>query len=136
MSVLEDAFSAFISTYMKFIPNEAMNEILNLRCQALDLQRDNDILADENRKLKSKMDDLKKEIEKKEALHRKGNAYFVNDDNGEEIGPICYECYKKTGGVYFLEQTNGGARCSICKKRYVDVKTEHVGYVQQARSGW
>ena len=130
MSVIEDAFTAFINSYTKLIPNEAMNEIISLRCKALDLQRDNDMLADENRKLKRKMDDLKKEIEKKEALHRKGNAYFISDDDGNEIGPICYDCYMKTGGVYFLEQTNGGAHCSVCNKRYVDVQTEHVGYKQ------
>jgi predicted RNase H-like nuclease (RuvC/YqgF family) len=123
MSIIEEAFSAFISTYTKLIPNEAMNEILNLRGKALDLQRDNDALMDENRKLKDEMDKLKQEIQNLKAIHRKGKAYFIMDETGKEEGPICYNCYMKNGGVFFLEQQNDDAHCPVCKTHYGNLKT-------------
>ena len=118
MSVIEDAFSAFLSTYTQLIPNDVMSEILNLRGKALDLQRDNDQLADENRQLKSKIDDLKKELEKKEAIVRKHNAYYFKEDDEKLTGPICYECYTRNGAVYVLENCNGKDCCSVCGKSY------------------
>lgn len=86
-------------------------------------------LAMENRRLMDENEGLRKELAMRKALeYRKGSYFVVVDD--ELVGPICPDCYQEKGLIYRLEKANGGARCSVCGKRYAGSKYAVEGYKQ------
>ena len=131
MSKVSSAIRKAFNAYAEINPNEDKEALLNVKMEFWDLMDKVDELEDENRDLKEQVRELEKQLATVKKIECINGAYYTWDDAENRVGPICYDCYMNNGAIYLLEQTNGGARCSVCKKRYVDVKTDHVGHVQQ-----
>lgn len=88
-------------------------------------------LAMENGKLMEENAELRTALAHRKALEFRDDSYYIIDEHGDEIGPVCPQCYQDKGLVFLLERANGGARCSVCKTRYAGSRYAVEGFRQQ-----
>lgn len=79
-------------------------EVAELKMRVADLREENRELADKLQRAKS--------------LEFVDGAYFVQDDRGRFIGPVCRECYMDTGAVHIIGTVMRGMPpvCGACQK--------------------
>lgn len=102
--------SEVISSLSSSVDNAKALSLRNELNKALGIIYD---LSRENQQLASENESLRKELEKRKALEYIDGRYYVFKGE-EKIGPICYECYMKSGLLQMIE----GGRCRHCYSRY------------------
>lgn len=131
MSKLSDSLRKAFNAYTEINPTEDKEALFKIKEEYWELAAKVDTLEEANRDLKEQVRELEAQLATFKKIELINNAYFTYDDEGKRVGPICYNCYMNNGGVFLLEQCNGGARCSVCKARFVEVETPHIGYQQR-----
>lgn len=114
MSILDDAKTAV--KLVQDIGNvEATKEIVNLQSEIVEL-------VQERNDLKTKIQELEKQINLKSTLNFKNNMYYQTEDNGVEDGPFCSGCFDNTRKIIRLQANLAGDgnryyECPICNKQ-------------------
>lgn len=71
-------------------------------------------LAIENKRLMEENEELRRELALRKKLEYRDGSYYVVEDDGDMVGPICPECYMKKGLVYLTVGRSDGSRCTTC----------------------
>ena len=111
MSSLGEAFKSLIRAYADIKPDEARMRLRELYEQAAELE-------DENRELRDEVAKLRAELQRRKDMEYRGGGFYILGRDGEEIGPICPECYEAKGFPYLLQKISGGAKCTVCGNEY------------------
>lgn len=73
-------------------------------------------LMSENADLREEIKKLKKEIELKETVHKRGDAYYKMNDDGNEEGPYCMNCWDSNHKLIHYRHLSGERYyCHTCK---------------------
>lgn len=115
MSVVGDLFG-ITQTAMSAVDKkriaDACQEIMDLQRQVADLR-------DEKRALLRRIEGLEADLAKRDALVRRGELYFVAEEDGAETGPVCPVCYRSEDLVSVLcDDQCGGRFCAHCEARF------------------
>ena len=92
---------------------------IELYKKILDLQGEILTLVDENRKLKSELDDLKERQKVRDSLVFDHSVYMLKKSDGQESGPFCAPCWD--GGKKLVRLSDYDHPeylwCQVCDKR-------------------
>lgn len=87
-------------------------------------------LQEKNYKLKHKVKKLKKRLAAMKRMESYGGAYYVLEDDGRKVGPVCPLCYQQKRVIVILERERGSGHCPSCRTRYPGIKASVEGYKQ------
>lgn len=130
MSV-KNALKTAVLAYLEIKPNEYREQCKTQEQLLEKLQNEIKRLKAENDNLQQENAKLTHELNKKKQLEFIGGGYYLMQDDGTRLGPICPKCYAKDSLIFLLYSTNGGSRCSICGDLFTGVKSKYEGYKQQ-----
>ena len=87
-------------------------------------------LQEKNYKLKHKVKKLKKRLAAMKRMESYGGAYYVLEDDGRKVGPVCPLCSQQKRVIVILERERGSGHCPCCRTRYPGIKASVEGYKQ------
>lgn len=112
MGIMENA-KEVADLIKKYNDLDLYQKILDLRDEILQLREENITLKEELRQLKI-ADEIKAKI------YRKGNCYYVKNEDGEDSGPYCLACWDTDKCLVnlILKTTRWGTNitCGHCEK--------------------
>jgi hypothetical protein len=93
---------------------EILSKITSLNGEIIKAQQEVFSLIDENRQLKSKIDELEKEVNTIHEMEFKHGIYWREGEGINDRGPFCPTCYDKDRKTIHLKEWGKGYLCNVC----------------------